>query len=557
MSTTALETSASAFRLARDRRVALRMMLFFLGAAALTVAPVMAGPDWPMNHELDSFFKRTLVYAGHMAQGDWLPLWSAADNAGYGSPQPALYHKAFYLVSGAAFLMLGSLKGALVVSLVAWLAAGAGALYYLCRVIGCDRQVAAAGAVMLLLANYTLTNWLVRGAMAELAAAMLVPWVIAEYLRSLRLLRITLGLGTSLALLVLAHSAIALYLALILTVVALALLLAGQLSPAILRPSNSLPAVALCLVLVAPYATAMLLLGAGYDMTRITPPLYLPENNIQLFGKYFHDPAWTFGATWQSYTVQLDHALWALLLVGLVGVGGRWMHGHTRPEALHLRDALTLGLILLLALLLQTAWAIPFYRHVPVMGFIQFPWRLLAIVTPVLIALGLLLLGSLPRRWRQPGLAAALTVMVLDSGAFARITYPSLPLPDQNLPALRFSAFGEYVPRDHDSLAPPPAEAVHAAMAGEGCRVQATASPAETLVRRFRVDCQARALVTLPLFASPYHRVFINGQTRPCARREDYPALCAVDLPPGETWIEVHMPSLGGMVSLLTTAERW
>jgi len=68
------------------------------GFSSLTLLPLYQG-GWPLNHEHDSFANRTIIFAQHAVAGDVLPVWSTLDNAGFGSPQPALYHKLYSIVT--------------------------------------------------------------------------------------------------------------------------------------------------------------------------------------------------------------------------------------------------------------------------------------------------------------------------------------------------------------------------------------------------------------------------------------------------------------------------
>lgn len=97
----------------------------FVVVAGMTLVPVAAEAGWPANHEFSSFFTRTAIYAEHMRQGDLLPIWSSADNGGFGSPQPALYHKLFYLLAGSLLVVIGHLKASMLIAIWIWLVIGA------------------------------------------------------------------------------------------------------------------------------------------------------------------------------------------------------------------------------------------------------------------------------------------------------------------------------------------------------------------------------------------------------------------------------------------------
>ena len=131
-------------------------------------------------------------------------MWSSSDAAGFGSPMPLLYHKLFYLLAAPLSLITGTIRSADLLVVAGALVLGAYGMYALTRALAASRLAATAPGCVLIVANYTVTNWLVRGALAELTAAMLVPWPLRSFIGALRGGRMSIGLGVWLALLWLA-----------------------------------------------------------------------------------------------------------------------------------------------------------------------------------------------------------------------------------------------------------------------------------------------------------------------------------------------------------------
>lgn len=183
--------------------------------------------------------------------------------------------------------------------------------------------------------------------------------------------------------------------------VTLILLLSRTLSVARLAPLLLLFGIGVLAILIGPYLGVQFLIAGDYDMSRIIPAEYRPENQIKPLNLYFWDANWHWGHVWNSYTVQLDWPVLLLLVTGLIYniivFVMRWKNngGFNPEQAWFSRLAVSLPvkaliLVLALAFILQTHWATPFYRHVPGAEFIQFPWRLLGVITPCLIALALI-----------------------------------------------------------------------------------------------------------------------------------------------------------------------
>lgn len=554
-----------------------RLALGVTGLAALailTLLPVVPGDGWPGNHEnpvssYNSFYLRTLIYARHMQQGDWFPIWSAADNDGLGSPQPLMYHKLFYLLSGALYALSGQMKLSILISLWSWLMIGACGTYALCRALGCGHWLAWCGGAMLLMANYTATNWLIRGAMAEFAAAMLLPWVLGKFVVWLeceqRRYRVSGMLGLLIGLEFLAHSILAFYLVLLLGLSTLLLLLGRQVPLRRLAPGPLLWAGGAFALVAGPYLAAMYVVGSDFDMSRFNShPAYVPERQIQPLARYAWHPEWRWGQTWQGYTVQLDVAVVGLLAIGLAMLVIRNVVGPTG----HMRScrfgkhpgASALILVCLLSLLLQTAWAVPFYRHFPGAALLQFPWRLLAVLTPGLIALSLWLWRWQPAWLAVPGTLGSLAAMAWFSGVWAPIRYDHT-YSELRLAGLRFSAFNEYIPVKASTEIPYTPTGIVKILMEAGCELAVDPPPAsqvgaeEALVRDYGMRCREAGTYPLPLFGSPAHAVHVSGpnedgaESKRCATAAGAPTLCAVALSQaGNYRIRIAMPTFAGFL---------
>ncbi len=512
------------------------------GFSSLTLLPLFQG-GWPLNHEHDSFANRTIIFAQHAAAGDVLPVWSTLDNAGFGSPQPALYHKLSSIVTGILFLMTGNLKHSLMLGIVMFLVAGATGMRLLLRRIGVSARVASAGGLMLICANYTVTNWLIRGAMAEFAAAMIIPWALSYFIVFMNTGVLRPGLAISLSLVFLAHSVLCFYLVMLLAAAAIIV----KAKPAMAKNGTALRsaivslAVAACLA--APFLAAMAAFASDYDMGRMLPYSYQPWHNFKPLVRYVWDGGWTWGETWSRFTVQLDLPILACVMLGSAGL---W-RGSRANVVTPLRPLMLIGIIIIA---LQTGISSPFYKYFPGAVYIQFPWRLLSVLTPVAIAAAMFCVENAFRPSVARGITAACMVwMAVSSGAFAPIHYERMERLGYTFTDLSFSAFGEFIPRNAgedmnllrgrvDSLAATTGYTV----AKEQDVLQ------ETMKTRFHVVRANAGSVTLPVFYSPYHGVASasdNGERGDLCRESGVvPGLLSVDCPAGVSEIDVRTPTL-------------
>jgi hypothetical protein len=195
--------------------------------------------------------------------------------------------------------------------------------------------------------------------------------------------------------------------------------------------------------------------------------------------------------------------------------------------------------------MLQLRFAAPFYDKVPGAVFLQFPWRLLAIVTPSLIVAAVFLADRvLPRDPRMFGLGAAAAWMVVACGAFAPLQDPRVPL-EPRLAALSFSGFREYEPKSAAPLGEVQTR-LAARWADAGCFLERhTQEEASVVV--LRTSCGRAAVLPLPIYASPLHsvRTSLHDRQQRCLTMPEFPALCVAAIPAATAEVMVILPRMG------------
>ncbi len=130
------------------------------------------------NDEFASQAFETQIYSAHFRQLDFFPVWSTSGAFGLGSPLPLYYHKAFFVVSGTAYLIPGDIRATLVLSPGAFMVVGVYGMRTALSVITTRRMLITVGELGLIFTNYASTDWLVRGDFAEFSAMMPIPWVL-------------------------------------------------------------------------------------------------------------------------------------------------------------------------------------------------------------------------------------------------------------------------------------------------------------------------------------------------------------------------------------------
>lgn len=519
----------------------------FVCAAVATLSPAWRESGWPYGHEGPVFGQRIAIYAAHLRAWDVIPLWTSADNGGFGSPMPLFYHRLFYLFAAPLYLLSGSAKLATLVALTCALTLGASGCYALTRRLGAGALASTAAGLALVGANYTVTNWLVRGAVAESTAAMLVPWTAVAVIDAARQKRLHPALGIWMGLLWHAHSVMAFYVGLLFGGGLLACMAFRRVDPILLHPRRAWPALACFAGLVVPNLLAMWVAGPQFDITRfLSWPLH-PSYQFRPLAWYFWDRHWTWGHTVSGLTLQLDLPILALLAVSAAAWVSR------RPRAAWPAWWPVVALPVLFGLLLQLPSSEPFYLRVPGAAFIQFPWRLLAILTPCLIALAFALADrAFDGEARLVVIACAATWALAGSGAFVPLVDPRATLDPPDLTTAHFSGYREYEP----VTAPPVADlrtAIEAQWTAEGCMVSGRDLSLEQVVVAFDVTCQRPTTIPLPIFASPLHRVRVSAfsRTQTCAAVPQAPDACGALVPAGTSRVEVHLPTWRGVPGAL------
>jgi hypothetical protein len=516
----------------------------FAAVACATLAPAWNAPGWPLSHDGPAFAQRTLVYARHLQQFDVVPIWSSADASGFGSPMPLFYHRLFYLLAAPVFLVTASAKWAILATLTIVLVGGAWGMHRLVRTFGAGQLAAAVAGACLIAANYTVTNWLVRGAVAELTAAMIVPWLWSAFVEGRQQGRMPLSLGVWLALLWHAHSVMAFYTVIVLAATLTIVAVRHPAAWTLVDPRTAWRPVGLFALLVAPNLLAMAVLGSRYDLSRfLSWPLH-PSYQFRPLLWYFWDRHWTWGHTASGLTLQIDLPMLALLAIGVAAAIWR-----RRSSPVPLSDLATIALPAALCLVLQMHWTEPFYLHVPGAAYIQFPWRLLALLTPLLIALAITVADrALPHDLRLLALAGAAGWMVAGSGAFVPLADSRIPLDPPSLAGVSFSGYREYEPSAAARL-DDARKAIEARWRDAGCTVERARPFDEEVVVVFDVSCARSATIPLPIYASRLHQVEVSrfGRRQPCIDITGVPAVCGAAVPAGESQVRVRIPTLAGI----------
>ena len=566
------------------RRRLLRWNLALLAVAGvwavLLLVPVLSHRGWPGNHDDVAPVSRMAALLGQWQAGNWIAVWSSNQQGGFGSPMPILYHKLHMYLSTAVLAVTSSIKAALVLPI--WLLMVTG----FCGMVFCLRQFLVPrhralqwlGAAMLPATHYATTDWLVRGAMAEFAAMMILPWIFAWCARLLLRGVWEAWIGLALGALALAHTTLGLFCLLPLGIASSLAAwrwrsrLVGWARPAAI----SVLVGALC---VAPFVLPMVAMARFNRVERLNiAPMFVPRTNLLPTREFFWSSNWHWGDA-MGMSWQIDLSLWLLLPVFMLSL---WMGrnavavGVARGLPQVERRWLAVFLIGTVAVMawLQTPLALWVFDWVPGTRYLQFTWRLLAFLTVALLICAFMALAAisdlLTTRFGLKGWVAGLCLglVVVFSTAEAKMWWhkPRYPWHAREhlaatLAADEYWAFGEFLPKvdwttGNDLWA---AQRQATEWMGGLPRQACTVRPANQDLQApkkehaggtWEVRCAAAAEVALPVFLAPGMEVRVRADddratrwTLATPRRTCSDPRLRLRLPAGGATVQVLFPN--------------
>ena len=530
-----------------------------------------------------------------------------------GSPVLLYYHRLFFSVAGLIYGILGrGLKQSVVAAIAIFLIVGAYGMRRALGVVTDSKLLCIAGSIGFLFTNYVFTDWLVpRGDPSELSALMIVPWLLFWCLNLVRRKQVSLSLIPVIVLLVFAHSAIALtclFTLAVALIVFVAVVGINGLLAVLGRLGICFVATAL---LLSPLLLAQLRFSDAYDPATKNETVAPVSSEFVGFGRYLVDASHRWFAGFQippfSNYVQIDYAIWvplaAALVVGVVRGSVIWSRRSKQPRGarrdsenvvrLWIADrpvAVYLLGSLAVYLFLQLRASFFVYRLLSPLQVINFPWRMLAFITPIGIVLVVVIADGLmrthPGKALWGGLAAAWVgslillspVVPFTSGVatsfypistftapksidyrtfrgyFTTADYPPGSLYTVFLPRvftpngneITSSATGSLYTRLHGS------QAGAQSLTDVPCRVLGpTDAPLETLQLTFSVDCAGATRLALPVSYNGSSSIFVEGSRGqllqiPYGHAPTDPRLIIHVPRSGKETVVVHLPTLWG-----------
>jgi 6-pyruvoyl-tetrahydropterin synthase related domain len=497
---------------------------------------------------------RLILLDRYLAQGVFYARWLPDLTLGFGYPVFSYYGPGSYYIAEALHLLgLGYVQALLGAFTLLIIAAGLG-MYLMALAIFGPRHRAAAmvAATAYMYAPYLLTNVFIRGAIAEVGAQALLPWIMWSTWRVLTAERpapYVLPVALSLGGLIITHTINLLFVPpLWIAFVVTTWLVTGR------RPAKLAWAVlaGAAAAGISCFFWVPLLLERGYLAATAyqVSAKYLPENVWTL--KNFLDTSFLFNYTF-AIPFRLGLAQLALALVGLV--------------LARRRDGTWVFFLVAAAIAAAgiSAWTLPLWLHSSILLIAQFPWRLLTIVSLSLA----LFSGGVVLSLRGPVtrlLVAGILIALVIFANTPRLGWMDGYPPDTGLNplaaiaqfedetgAVGTSSAAEFRPRWATSirLATDPTTTADT--------VQVRVHEANDFGLTATTTGGSGGAFRFTTFYFPGWEVVLDGRTVLAAYPSTNLGLLTVDLPPGQhdlrlSWRGTPVQHVAGLVTLLTLA---
>ncbi len=489
--------------------ISIALLIGVIGSAAW--GPILVA--LPCSDDAAFHLLRLTQLDALLRQGVWFSRWAPDMAQGYGYPlfnfyAPLSYYAAALVTHLGAGLNFGL---RLTFALSIW---GAGLSTYRLTRDFASRPAALAAATAILYAPYLGYDVYFRGNLAESVAWALLPlslWTLGRLARAGGWGWLAAAAGSYAAVL-LTHNVFALIFTPLL--VAFGLLL-WWLSGGERRRLGLMGwALALGLGLAAFFWLPALAERAYVHSDRLlVPPIFVYWNNFITLGEIF---AWPRPIHPDLINPSPPRALgmlpFLLLLPALA---------HLRRAHAHRALTVFCGAALLVAIFLMTAASEPVWANLPLLEFVQFPWRLLG---PAAICLALLLALAVdawaPGRAQLVAALAAVTLLALGSlfwftprycPGLAQPTAADIQLFEQQTSTIGTTAKGEYVPRGVVEM---PAQPAAAPFTWPDGVTQSQVLP-QAVGAAALIEAAAPVTVTANLFYYPGWQAVVDGEPVP------------------------------------------
>jgi uncharacterized membrane protein len=394
------------------------LRLILLAAVLLFAVHPILRPYQVAGHSAYVDLSRAEAFHQAVRGGDLAPRWLPDFYFHYGSPIFNFYAPlAYYVIELFRMAGLDGMWALKAAYLLFWLLAALAMYLLAASMFGEDGALAAAAAYVL--APYLLVDAYVRNGIAEFACFALLPLVLLGAWRAARERGSwgVIGLAVAYAALTFTHNVTALIAT---PLIVLFILLVAVDWRALLSACFSL----LCGLMLAAFfwLPAMVEKSEVHANDSLTGGFFQYTNHflspIQLFLR-----KWDFGASVAGPNDKMGfmfgEMMWLALLLGVVSI----LVLAWRKDLAAMRVRLALITASAISLLMTLSWSAAIWAHLPLISFVQFPWRFLLPATVFAVPLVATLPAHFPKRFAAFVATGLCIAAVAASFSFVRVRY--------------------------------------------------------------------------------------------------------------------------------------
>jgi len=523
-------------KMAAARKKHLTAIALILCLGLVAALPLLKGKH-TSGHDALEYVPRLVEFEENVRNGILLPRWAPDLSRGYGQPflvfnPPLLYYIAeMFRAMGLGFVDSINFSCVLVLIL-----SGLGMYLFASEFFG--RLAGLVAAVAYMYAPYVLTDLFVRAAFAEFVGFVwppLILWSLWRAAKGSRCFLYAFWAGLFYALLILSHNCMSLMFTPVIAAFILFIWVRQRGRKSLVFGFGSM-FLGLCL---SSFFWIPALLEKHLTKASSLLEGYLNYRNHFVFPHQFLHSKWGYGLSLagpndgMSFAIGYVHLALAVLAVVIM------LRKPSRSAVDTGRDiTLFVASVGVIASLLATSLSLPLWEHLPLLKFMQFPWRFLA---PVAMCVSFLCGCAAFVATRRLESSRRLIVAAIILG----IVLANLPLavPEKyyetkwvEYPPERIAAEGvavttrlEYEPifvKRRPQIAAPPKAEISEGLA----RLSPIAST--PTVHRFSIDAEAKSKVCMNVFFFPGWEVLIDGKRQPIEVEPEVGTF-SFDVPPG------------------------
>lgn len=219
--------------------------------------------------------------------------------------------------------------------------------------------------------------------------------------------------------------------------------------------------------------------------------------------------------------------------------------------------------VLIISFCLQLKVSVVVYELIPGWNYIQFPWRLLALITPLAIIFTFMVLNSFVTSAKVQVCATVfvLFLFIAPSGALRTPEYSGFKPNPESLDGLyfSFSLFGEYYPKSME-LPAPSLQDIITQSSLLGCELVVSGNQPKLRTRKFEVACLGTSRITLPITYSELNRFSIdpkNSVPRTNILVSNVNGLSEIEIPSGSHIVNVQTPKMSHLFAFFFESPIW